>query len=617
MSKIQRFKYGAVRILHQENLDVTSISALRGRTLYERMAHAASSSSLQVRTKTPAQVQNRSSYWKSQARYLVLTITEGSSCESKESKAENSPVKEGACAKMGREPSSSSAASSSVDLIQVHEEASSASHSSDVSTMSTLATTAASSQPPATWSTDTLVASSLHSSSSSLIPSNGNLVSLSAGQKQTTDQLPMDRFTAIVDLIFDPNIVQLNYRRAIINCARYASASIDEVYLKTVSTQDPSNPIFHAHFLAEHSVSTGHNLTMISPTPRNANGPEPSPREQAMTGSIRSTTITPPKRLHNYFQVTLWERCLNDLISLYNRIQSRHVDEPSSKAQGYEAVVPSSPRASCSQEPTGPSASSSADIYPFCCKAHSLVFTTQYPFSIVPYSFRVHLRRMARKVQSVSQKSIWSNALGDPRERVPSRRRIQYTGPTNKLRFCDSATHGPAPTSPTVSKQNITEDDEDVIMERRFRIEERIRQDNLIKQELLALCHMACGLFLADDRSSNPPPTLMSLLRQGSPWNKGVWREGEWQHTPIDVVWQRSHSRSNSSSQEGLWAAVTSPGDNGSKADTKDMGRWQKLCVAAIQFLAHEDLAWGGNKTNAELSRLRAMSNATAWLYHE
>ncbi|KAI8355945.1 hypothetical protein B0O80DRAFT_448349 [Mortierella sp. GBAus27b] len=600
MSKIQRFKFGAVRILHQENLrpDSDPMSPGRGRTLYEHTAHAASSSSLssQVRSQSPM---SRSKYWMSQARYLVATINEGS---------------KGACAKIGREPSvrrmealtpSSSAASSSVDLLHDQTEALLPSLSS-VSTPS--------SQPPAAWSTDTLVASSAHSSTWSLAPSNASQVSLVSTQKQATD-LPLERFGAVVDLIFDPNIVPLNHRRAIINCARYVSASIDESYTKTANTQDPSNSTFHAQFLAKHSVSTGPYLTVFSPIPGEAESLELSPRERTPAESIRSTIITPPRRLHNYFQVMLWQRCLSDLITLYNRVQSRHVDGPSNKTP-YRRIT------YCQElNFAGSSASISADMSPFCCKAHSLVFTTQYPFSFVPYSFRVHFRRMARKVQSVSNKSVWSNAFGEHRERgVSPRRRIQYTGPVGKLRFCDGATsyqtQNSAPTSPSSPKQHAADDDDEFLIQRRFRVDERTRQDNLIKQELLALCHMACGLFLADDRSTNPPPTLMSLLRQGSPWHKGVWREGEWQHSPIEVVRQRPHSRSHSSSQEIHWAAAMNTGDHGSKSDSKDMGRWQKLCIATIQFLAHEDLAWGGNRTNKELSDLRATSNATSWSYY-
>jgi len=608
MSKIQRFKYGVVRILHQENLDTVSTSKSRGRTLYEHATLAASSSSLttQLRSKDSAQVQDRSSYWMTQARFLVAGIVEGSIYD------HNAQAK-GACTQLSRESStrrletvspSSSAASSSVDLLHDHEEGHSSDLPSGVSTMP--------SRPQATWSTDTLVASSPHSSSWSLSSPNGSQMSLAAVQKLPTDQLPLDRFGAIAELVFDPNIVNLNHRRAIINCARYVSASIDQNYLRTVNTQDPSNPVFHAQFHARHYVNTGPYLTVFSPIPGEADGLELLPRERSPAESIRSTTIAPPRRLHNYFQVMLWQRCLSDLISLYNRIQSRHVDE-TSKVQGREVR-------------TDAAATTSADVYPFCCKAHSLVFTTQYPFSIVPYSFRVHLRRMARKVQSVSNKNVWSNAFGDHRERGSSRRRIQYTGPTNKLRFCDGTNtshgQGSAPTSPTSPRQCSMDDDdgEEAVIQRRYRIEEQIRQDNLLKQELLALCHMACGLFLVDDRATNPPPTLMSLLRQGSPWNKGVWREGEWQHTPIEVVRQRSHSRSHSSSQETAWSAAgaMNMGDHGSsKSDIKDMGRWQKMCIAAIQFMAHEDLAWGGNRTNAELSRLRASTNATSWTYHE
>ncbi|KAG0314026.1 hypothetical protein BGZ99_008426 [Dissophora globulifera] len=499
--------------------------------------------------------------------------------------------------------------------------------------------------------------------------------------KPTPDPLPMDRFSAMVDLIFDPNIVRLNHRRAIINCARYVSASIDESFLKAVSTHDPQDPDFHILFQRQHTVDLGPYLTVTSPVHYNSDGSAFSSRDQALVDAgrdhLRSTRISPPRRMHNYFQVMLWDRCMNDLISLFNRVQRRHVEttEALGAPEGQRYFEASEACRMCSAAPSSitsdeavhcqhhhhqaePLAAKTTaampDIYPFCCKAHSLVFSSQYPLSFVPYPLRVQIRRVVQKVQSVSRKSIWTNVFDSITnltgnnnsnnsssnasyhssdnsnshypDRMPTRgSTIQYTGPTRKLQFCSDAAHSYSHShshstfSPS-GKQSTKGDDEEELIQRRYRIEERIRQDNLEKQELLSLCHMACGLFLSDDQSLDAPPTIMSLLRQGSPWNRGVWSEGEWLYSPIDVYPQRrGHTpcKSGSSSQKDENWSDSQSRNQSSKVDTMDMGCWQRVCIETIQFLAHEDLAWGGNRTNAELSRLRASSNASAWIYHE
>ncbi|KAI7815800.1 hypothetical protein BC939DRAFT_471560, partial [Gamsiella multidivaricata] len=345
----------------------------------------------------------------------------------------------------------------------------------------------------------------------------------------------------------------------------------------------------------------------------------------------KSTTITPPTRLHNYFQVMLWHRCISDLITLYNRIQSRHVEAFQMHGQQVNTMTgcdEQSVKAVCCQDPplrekepsSSPTRPRTPEPYPFCCKAHSLVFTTQYPLSFVPYSLRVQFRRMVHKVQSVSQKKIWSSVSGWREQLGLAGRTIQYTGSTEKLQFCTGTAYPPSPPSAAASEGQLMAEEE-ALVQRRYRIEEQARQDNLDKQELLALCHMACGLFLADDRLQSPPPTIISLLRQGSPWNKGVWCEGEWQHASIDVR-QPGQASLNGSSQSAANSSSVTEGDksieSGQANDNgNDMGRWQSICIAAIQFLAHEDLAWGGNRTNAELSRLRAANNPSAWTYHE
>ncbi|KAF9571233.1 hypothetical protein EC968_000829 [Mortierella alpina] len=431
--------------------------------------------------------------------------------------------------------------------------------------------------------------------------------------------LPMKRLEAMVDLLFDPNIVQLSHRRAIINCARYVSASIEESFKKAAKTQDPPNITFHKRFHKDFSVDMGPYLTLFSPIFEEEDDDEALGLVSVMhpvVGTTTSKVVPAPRRLGNYFQIMLWHRCISDLISLYHRVQTRHLDSAcfnqntTRRRYSSRKVSVVGGQDQSSRRRRDSTASLTSD-YPFCCNAHSLVFTTQYPFSFVPYSVRVHIRRLVQKVQSVSNRSVLSAALGTGQgENAGSRQKVHYTGPASKLKFCDgslrSSTSRVAISDSKHSYEGTAYDEEEVLVHRRYRIEEQIRQDSRDKQELLALCHMACGLFLTEDhRSPNAPTTIMSLLRQGSPWNKGVWQEGEWRHAAIDLCPKSSNK------------ATTSNLSMGSDQATKDQGRWQRICLATIEFLAHENLTWGGNRTNAELSRLRATGNESAWIYYE
>ena len=169
-----------------------------------------------------------------------------------------------------------------------------------------------------------------------------------------------------------------------------------------------------------------------------------------------------------------------------------------------------------------------------------------------------------------------------------------------------------------------------------------------MKKELLSLCHTACGLFMIRSfrhhTASPPAKTIMALLRQGSPWSKGVWREGEWRHAPIDLEHdadevamsrrlegeikyriernssqQRSPGAAESTIRERLRQLFNLSAFHGREGedDVVEQGTWQRLCLATIQFLVDERLAWGGNDINVELSKLRSSSNASAWFYHE
>ncbi|KAG0207373.1 hypothetical protein BGX33_006876, partial [Mortierella sp. NVP41] len=488
------------------------------------------------------------------------------------------------------------------------------------------------------------------------------------------------RFQAMVDLLFDPNIVFLNHRRAIINCARYVSASIADYFKEALSTKDPLDPTFHSAFLRRYTVRTGPYLAVFlysdeSDDDDNNNNvndgldhPPPPPPTQppiqpmAPPRGVGSTLVAPPCQLQMYFQVMLWHRCMSDLIALYNRIQRLHVDVPPSlkKAKESSSLEPLEPiaqpnKAVCCQdlpniplsaEPTSPVM---AEAYPFCCNAHSLVFTTHYPASVlIPSPIRQKFRRMAQKLQS---KNLWAAVLQGHGtnivqwEEFPMGRHVQYTGSTEKLQFCNGMARPESPatlaaaatiasgsesSSSSSHKQRRDVDDEE-LLQRRHRIEERIRQDALVKQELLSLCLMACGLFMIDGQSRYVPPTLMSLLRRYGPWEKGVWREGEWRRSAIETSpwtgpeegrFKRKKSMSPSPSltfsttrggaAEGRQTDGTAKDDN-----TNERGPWQNLCIAVIQFLAHENLTWGGATGNEELSRLRVTINSTQWIYHE
>ncbi|KAF9081804.1 hypothetical protein BGX23_000424 [Mortierella sp. AD031] len=591
MSRIQRFKYNAVRILYQENIGM----------MYNNSANAGSSpspvQSILARIKGTSNPRSRQSYWEAQGELLVAIIMEGTPYE------------------------------------------------------------------PTPGSRQVKEASTKSSFETGANASNTN-----------------DRFQAMVDLLFDPNIVFLNHRRAIINCARYVSASIADYFKEALSTKDPLDPTFHSAFLRRYTVRTGPYLAVFlysdeSDDDDNNNNvndgldhPPPPPPTQppiqpmAPPRGVGSTLVAPPCQLQMYFQVMLWHRCMSDLIALYNRIQRLHVDVPPSlkKAKESSSLEPLEPiaqpnKAVCCQdlpniplsaEPTSPVM---AEAYPFCCNAHSLVFTTHYPASVlIPSPIRQKFRRMAQKLQS---KNLWAAVLQGHGtnivqwEEFPMGRHVQYTGSTEKLQFCNGMARPESPatmaaaatiasgsesSSSSSHKQRRDVDDEE-LLQRRYRIEERIRQDTLVKQELLSLCLMACGLFMIDGQSRYVSPTLMSLLRRYGPWEKGVWREGEWRRSAIETSpwtgpeegrFKRKKSMSPSPSltfsttrggaAEGRQTDGTAKDDN-----TNERGPWQNLCIAVIQFLAHENLTWGGATGNEELSRLRVTINSTQWIYHE
>ncbi|KAG0280303.1 hypothetical protein BGZ95_010582, partial [Linnemannia exigua] len=693
MSRIQRFKYGAVQILHQENAGMMYSSASAG-------GGGSPVQSILARIKGTSNPRSRQSYWEAQGELLVTIIVEGTAYEPKPGSRQ---AKE-ANTKFFLETGANPAALTQAQL----DHANNADTIVTITPMDTTTTTTTSSsmaaqemqlqqqqqQQQETSSSPAPISSSPSSStlvSSYASASTSQLSLVSSNKRTATDDtiqllgpLPMDRFQAMVDLLFDPNMVYLNHRRAIINCARYVSASIADYFKEALSTKDPLDPAFHATFLRQYTVRTGPYLAVflydVDDEDEFNNGSSAQPRTSQGPGS---TLIAPPCRLQKYFQVMLWHRCLSDLISLYNRIQRLHVDvTPSSsssfsskKSKEWTSPEPLEPltqpnRAVCCQDqPSIPSSSSAAshsasspamaESYPFCCNAHSLVFTTHYPASVpIPFPIRQKLRRMAQKLQT---KNLWAAVLQGHSTNVvqweesPTGRHVQYTGSTEKLRFCNGVARPVSPAilvaaasgmsaSSSSSLKQRREMDDDELVQRRYRIEERIRQDTLLKQELLSLCLMACGLFMIDGRSPHVPPTLMSLLRHYGPWDKGVWREGEWRRSAIELTsgtgleergatraYRKKKSMSPSMSStfsisslaRGATSAAVAAVD-GIQAETTaknnnkdERGPWQNLCIAAIQFLAHENLTWGGATGNEELSRLRVTINSTQWIYHE
>ncbi|KAG0024195.1 hypothetical protein BGZ82_010515 [Podila clonocystis] len=633
MSRTQRFKYETARILHQEHALEASLD--RQPTLYDRLTFEASTTSrrlFQSRSKsdstqssslsnptTGGRIQNRSEYWIAQAQFLVGAMSAETTYEPKTDRPQDN---------QGVQDHRKPIETTRDPLHHLdHDDEEEQDLEQEVVTLP-------SSYSSLTSLSSVSLSSGEHESSSTttqnkILETDGNL-----------ELLLMSRLQSMVDLIFDPSLVQLGYRRAIINCARYVSANIDETFPKAADVNRPTelyDPVLFTKFQKMCTIKLGPYLSMLTPVQFDDDGVELSLREQELLERVASNTIEPPKRLTNYFHMMLWHRCMHDLIAIYNRIQQQHtrIAPRKKKEERPRSVV--EPPVCCQDTPClSPTTQTSTESssFPFCCDAHSLVFTSRYSTSVVPYSVRLRFRRVAHKVQVISQHAMWLATMSGihrtggisslQMDRMPPGQRvIRNVGRNNKIQFCNGSVRPPMLAHPSPSPGTVYPLDEiqqrqlqrriedEAMLQRRHQIEERMKQDNLIKQELLGLCHMACGLFLVPSamlRPADAPPTIMSLLRYGSPWNKGVWREGEWRHDPIELGF---------SSGGDIKASNMSGSSKNGQENLMDQGPWQKMCIAAIQFLAHEDLAWGGSKTNAELSRLRATSNSNAWIYHE
>ena len=504
--------------------------------------------------------------------------------------------------------------------------------------------------------------------------------------------LPLKRFRAIVDLLFDPSLVVLHHRRAVINCARYVTASIEDGFSKASKIQDPVDALFAVKMRQDCSVALGPLLHILSPVVIVQTSS--SSASNAGSSSVRRTmqsVVKPPTRMSNYFQLMLWHRCLSDLVALYNRIQRHHSARSTlADLNRTPVVLPTPLEATLPQLPFPPSASNvSLSATPQVRRNSNInsssgcscmtAISSHYPYSIVPNAVRNRFRHAIQKLWSASSPqrrrhrphrrpllcfstvSSISEESNVGHSQRGSRRGSQSKGSSDtKQASCPHVVHRTmfateADVTPLAEEDEMDWElqqqrqllqqqeqlqralEEEALVYQQYRAEERIRQDNLLKQELLSLCHMACGLFLSDDnrslplvqalnqpqelRSARMTPTIMTLLREQGPWNKGVWREGEWRRSPVQVEDEIDEITINIHQQQQQSSSPPSFSSSSLRANktqsTDDQGPWQRLCLATIDFLSSDSLYWGGNQTNAELSKLRAASLVNAWIYHE
>ncbi|KAG9070251.1 hypothetical protein KI688_009586 [Linnemannia hyalina] len=531
-----------------------------------------------------------------------------------------------------------------------------------------------------------------------------------------------DRFWSLVQLLFDSNLVDLAYRRAIINCARYMTAKFDScfAYGLRVNGRVVLDTDYYDYEPKEYSVKMGPHLA-VDPDPKSLESAD-APVEPKRDNEERRT-VTPPRRLQSTFQAMLWGRCLTDVVRIYNQIQELH-NIP---------VVISVPSA------IRDLGSKNNDLSEQVNLRHRQKEVTEQHHPIGR-----GFRKMIHRIRSVAKRRRYTCG-GNVRET-----KVLFThrgvtscslpasfspgSPTFALFTASAPTFGDAPRpqaqQPTSSSQSGCQDPyqhrrrtselpdpnnfddffrvkkselhsfqqrvasmEKKQRQRRAIMEERIRRETMLKEELLGLCHMACGLFVVRSQrqpEQGGPRSIMTLLRQGSPWKKGVWRSGEWQHAPIDLDhdldetamahrhhlerdynhlkrFVGSHRRWSSfdhSSSSSVSSFISSPSPSLSsdsltsfftdastlrpttrgttdafdgneyasisdildilplnattkQDDTIDHGAWQSLSLATINFLMDENLAWGGNDPNHELSKLKATLHEGAWYYHD
>ncbi|KAF9913463.1 hypothetical protein BX616_010013 [Lobosporangium transversale] len=394
--------------------------------------------------------------------------------------------------------------------------------------------------------------------------------------------LPLQRFQSMVNVIFDANLVRLDRRRAIINCARYTAAAIESVFGRTIEGRLPIDPTTLLSVTTATKAATGLRLEMLAPQ---GGAPAVAVPPETMT-MTKETLILPSPKLNNCFKQMLWHGCISNLIRLYNFIQELH---------------------------TRP----------------SVLNLRTYSDSLLNTSYSA-----LRRYQELEDIFVFSGTAG-------------VSACQSSSSACPSGIEQRMKSREKQLNQRVHEAHDQAFTRKRFMMKERIRRDRLVKEELLSICHMACGLFKIRDfylpGESSSPLSIVALLRRGSPWGVGAWREGEWRSTPVDLdhdideiaMSRRLHLEQEYRFESGLLSHQglspneaqarmselfsLSPGRHGLEEcdDMIDQGPWQRLSLATIQFLAHENLEWAGSGADPELSWLRVTFQDEAWYYHE
>ncbi|KAG0375842.1 hypothetical protein BGX24_008588 [Mortierella sp. AD032] len=537
-----------------------------------------------------------------------------------------------------------------------------------------------------------------------------------------------DRFWSIVQLLFDSNLVDLTYRRAIINCARYMTAKFDScfAYGLRVNGRVVLDTDYYGYNPEEYAAHVDPHLVLY-PKARSDRDSSIPPKQSRDVEAL--LTVFPPRRLQSTFQAMLWRRCFHDLVEVYNRIQELHnspvvvgtttsaahdsdikkqgrIDQENLRQRQQEAVE--------QQRPIG------RGFRKMIHRIRSVAKKRPYPSGVNAREKRASSLHRSVSPSSCPGSTPFTSTMMPAycsRDTLTAGSEYQY-GELEHTPF-DFERHGtshqPRDLSSLqeqghldeyfrVKKSNIhlfrqrAINLERALLQRRILMEERKRRDTLLKEELLGLCHMACGLFMVKNRrrpEQGGPQSIMTLMRQGSPWKQGVWREGEWRHAPIDLDhdvdetmmayryhverdynhlkdivqnrrrWSFPHSSeysfsaslfqspsstsssSSFSSSSSVSSNSTNNNDDDDRNDNKDTfdenelasfselidmlplnttikeddiidrGSWQSLCVATVKFLMDDNLAWGGNDPNHELSKLKATLHEGAWYYHE
>ncbi|KAF9131402.1 hypothetical protein BGW39_001832 [Mortierella sp. 14UC] len=526
-----------------------------------------------------------------------------------------------------------------------------------------------------------------------------------------------DKFWSIVQLLFDSNLVDLAYRRAIINCARYMAAKFDSCFAfgLRVNGRVVLDTDYYGYNPEDYSVTIGPHLSLypnLKSFRGSASRKQPRDDEDLLT-------ISPPRRLQSTFQAMLWRRCLHDLIGVYNRIHELHNSpivvgtitptalniDIKNKEQLYKENLHQRQQETVEQHrPIGRGfkkmihrirSVAKKRTYPSVEIAREKRASSFSHRSVSPSSFSSSPYEVTMMPAFQSLPNLAAASEFPRRDGQPTYFHFERQSPyQQRRRLFEQQDHSQLEEYFRVKKSDTdlfkqrAIDLERSLLQRRILMKERKRRDTLLKEELLGLCHMACGLFIVKGLrrpEQGGPQSIMTLLRQGSPWKQGVWREGEWRHAPIDLDhdidetmmahqynlerdyrhlknlvhkqgrWSSSYfpglatslsfssstsSHSSSSSSSSTSSSSSNNNDDNTfdqdqlasfpelidmlplntaikKDDTIDRGSWQSLCFATISFLMEENLAWGGNDPNHELSKLKATRLDGAWCYHE